>query len=152
MAIAVPANVRADPPAHSNAGGTGNGSENGNGPGSNSGSGPGSNSGNGNGAGHSNAGGNGAGQGHGSGPRDANKGPEVTIPDHEVARRAVESGAAKPLSEIIASAGTVAPGNILDAELVTVNGFLLYRVKVFQGGEVKNLYFYAKSGLPVRGQ
>jgi hypothetical protein len=143
---------------NNSAGGNGNG----NGPGNNSSGG----NGNGNGPGASSAGGNGKGNGsgngpgnHGSGgnPRPGNApghpaGPAGTpkgLPDNEVARRAVKSGAAKPLAEIIETAKKTNPGEILDARLVTVRGFLLYELKVLSGHTVRKIYFYARSGLPV---
>jgi hypothetical protein len=42
-------------------------------------------------------------------------------------------------------------GEIIDARLLTVNGFLLYEVKVLDGERLDVLYYYARSGNRVGG-
>lgn len=145
-------------PANSNAGGNGNGNAGGNGNGNADGASGSNAGGNGNGAGggnghgggdaSSNAGGDGNGNGGPSGPANAHP----SVPDQDVARQAVESGAARPLADIIETARKTYPGDVLDARLVTVKGFLLYELKVLEGQVVRKVYFYARSGLPVRGR
>lgn len=67
--------------------------------------------------------------------------------DEETALDAVEQGRALPLEAITARIRETTPGTIIDAELMTVQGFLLYEVKVLQAdGSVARLYYYAQSG------
>lgn len=71
----------------------------------------------------------------------------------EAALQAVKSDRALPLDKIIALAKQYTSGEIIDAQLVTVRGFLLYDLKVLDAkGDVGDLYFYAVSGKIVRTQ
>lgn len=71
----------------------------------------------------------------------------------EAALQAVKSDRALPLDKIIALAKQYTNGEIIDAQLVTVRGFLLYDLKVLDAkGDVGDLYFYAVSGKIVRTQ
>jgi uncharacterized membrane protein YkoI len=62
----------------------------------------------------------------------------------------MQSGAAVPLETIVRSLVDGAAGQLIDASLVQVNGFLLYQVKVLSpAGRVSTQYFYARTGQPV---
>lgn len=67
--------------------------------------------------------------------------------EQEAALAAVKSQHALSLDKIYAAARQYANGDIIDAQLVTVRGFLLYDLKVLDTkGDVSDLYFYAQSG------
>lgn len=69
---------------------------------------------------------------------------------HEVALEAVRSNRALPLETILVAARTAANGDIIDAELISLRGILLYEFKVLAAtGDVGELYFYALSGQQV---
>jgi uncharacterized membrane protein YkoI len=71
--------------------------------------------------------------------------------DQSGAIEAVESRRALPLEQIITKARLHTQGEIIDAQLVSVEGFLLYELKVVEAnGDVDELYFYALSGERVR--
>jgi hypothetical protein len=108
-------------------GGSGGGGGDSSGSGGNSGpGGSGGNSGSGgsgsnSGSGGSGGGGSGGGQG-GDGRRGANgrgggRGPDITARDHDRARAAVASGAAKSLSAVLPTVASVAPGSIVRVNL-----------------------------------
>ena len=83
-----------------------------------------------------------AGLGEGTGPRPL---------DQNVALEAVASGRALPLAEILALARAETDAEIVDAQLITAEGFLLYELTVVEpNGDVSQLYFYARSGNRVR--
>ena len=64
---------------------------------------------------------------------------------------AVRARRAIPLENMLDLAGAVVDDEVIDARLVEVRGFLLYEIKVIGAqGDVRQLYFYARSGLPVR--
>lgn len=64
---------------------------------------------------------------------------------------AVKSNRALPLEQIMTKARLHTQGEIVDAQLVSVRGFLLYELKVVEAnGDVDELYFYASSGEPVQ--
>ena len=77
---------------------------------------------------------------------------EPMVPlDQNLALDAVKSGRALPLEQVMAEAQLEAGGEIVDAKLVTVNAFLLYKLTVVApDGDVSELYFYARSGERVR--
>jgi hypothetical protein len=55
-----------------------------------------------------------------------------------------------PLERILVAAKLFTDGEVIDAKLINVKGFLLYELKVLEGdGDVSNLYFYARSGVLV---
>ena len=67
--------------------------------------------------------------------------------DQDVAIKAVESRRALPLEKIMTIARLHTQGEIVDAQLISVRGFLLYELKVVEAnGDVDELYFYALSG------
>lgn len=67
--------------------------------------------------------------------------------DQNGAIEAVESRRALPLEQIMTKARLHTQGEIVDAQLVSVKGFLLYELKVVEAnGDVDELYFYALSG------
>ena len=68
----------------------------------------------------------------------------------EAALQAVRRGRALPLDEIMLRAALITDGEIIDAQLIDVQDVLLYELKVLEkAGKVSDLYFYARSGLPV---
>lgn len=140
-------------PAMAFAQGNGNGGERGNGNanensdrGNGGGNGNAGGNGNGNGPENGNAGGNGNGQGNGRGNGQP---PGLTRGDEQTALDAKRTGRAVPLEDILGRLGPEKANEVIDAELITVDGFLLYAVKVLSGGVVSTQYFYAQSGLPV---
>ena len=66
--------------------------------------------------------------------------------DQDVAVRAVEDLRALPLETIAKKVHQNTPGEIIDARLITVDGFLLYEVKVLEGSRLTVDYYYARSG------
>lgn len=71
--------------------------------------------------------------------------------DQENALNAVRSNAALPLDRIMQIARQQTDAEIIDAQLISVRGFLLYDLKLLDAkGDVSHLYFYAKSGRIVR--
>lgn len=122
----------------------------------NSGDGGGGSNGNGNanGAANGNAGGNGNGNAFGR-DKDAPATlppPAALISEQDAALDAVKDGRALPLETILGVAKSATPGEVLDARLVTVNGFLLYELKILapNGYSVSKAYYYARSGKQVR--
>jgi uncharacterized membrane protein YkoI len=77
----------------------------------------------------------------------------VTLSPQDMALEAVRSDRALPLEQIVARAQQLSDGQVIDARLITVRGFLLYELKVLEAtGDVVDLYFYARSGEVVRAQ
>lgn len=77
-------------------------------------------------------------------------GGNSTTLSQEAALQAVRRGRALPLDEIMLRASLITDGDIIDAQLIDVQDVLLYELKVLgKGGRVSDLYFYARSGLPV---
>jgi hypothetical protein len=66
--------------------------------------------------------------------------------DQDAAVRAVEDLRALPLETIATKVHETTPGEIIDAQLITVDGFLLYEVKVLDGERLSVDYYYARSG------
>jgi uncharacterized membrane protein YkoI len=80
---------------------------------------------------------------------DAALGLPLTL-GQDAALQAVRSRLALPLDEVMLRAQLIADGDIIDAELIAVQDVLLYEFKVLsRGGRVSELYFYARSGMPV---
>jgi ferric-dicitrate binding protein FerR (iron transport regulator) len=76
---------------------------------------------------------------------------DATDNEQEVALDAVRSARALPLDQIVVAARRHTSGEIIDARLIELRGFLLYELKVIEaGGDVADLYFYARSGEIVR--
>ena len=70
------------------------------------------------------------------------------------ARRAVDSGDARPLGEILSQVRSRYPGNLLDAQLVRRNGRPVYQLRILgPGGQVQVLSVDARTAeiLGVRG-
>jgi hypothetical protein len=68
----------------------------------------------------------------------------------EAALRAVHDRKALPLEDILLRAKLLTDGEIIDAQLIAVQDLLLYELKVLgKAGDVSELYFYARSGIPV---
>lgn len=71
--------------------------------------------------------------------------------EQELALDAVRSARALPLDQIVAAARHHTSGEVIDARLIELRGFLLYELKVIEpGGDVADFYFYARSGKIVR--
>jgi uncharacterized membrane protein YkoI len=67
--------------------------------------------------------------------------------DHELARRALEEGRALPLAEILAKVKAEHPGKVLEVELETEDGRLVYDLKILtESGRVQELEVDAASG------
>lgn len=67
--------------------------------------------------------------------------------DQSGAIEAVRSHRALPLEQIMTRARLHTSGEIVDAQLISLDGFLLYELKVLEAnGDVDELYFYALSG------
>jgi uncharacterized membrane protein YkoI len=63
---------------------------------------------------------------------------------------AVTEGRAMPLEDILNLADREEIGEVLDADLITVQGMLLYELRVIDAnGAVSEVYYYAKSGVRV---
>jgi hypothetical protein len=76
--------------------------------------------------------------------------PDSMALGQQAASAAVRSGRALPLEDILLRARLLTDGDIIDAQLVAVQDVLLYEIKVLgKAGDVSELYFYARSGLPV---
>jgi uncharacterized membrane protein YkoI len=65
----------------------------------------------------------------------------------DVARDAVNAGQAVSLGSLLPDLEARKAGDVIDAELLEVQGFLVYAVKVLRGdGQVTTEYYYAQSG------
>ena len=79
--------------------------------------------------------------------------PTETLLPQDVALEAVRTRRALPLEQIVARAQQLSDGQVIDARLISLRGFLLYELKVLETtGDVVDLYFYARSGEVVRAQ
>jgi uncharacterized membrane protein YkoI len=64
--------------------------------------------------------------------------------------RAVRENRALPLDRVLALAGSAIQGQVIDVQLVTRGGVLVYEVKVLTaGGMVTSLYFEASTGAQI---
>ncbi len=80
-------------------------------------------------------------------PETSSGGQNVQPLGQEGALQAVKSKRALPLEDILSRARLVAEGEIIDAQLIQVRRILLYEIKVLgKSGDVRELYFYARSG------
>jgi hypothetical protein len=80
----------------------------------------------------------------------ATLGSGSTTLSQEAALQAVRRGTALPLDEILLRAALIIEGEVIDAQLIAVRNVLLYELKVLgSSGKVSDVYFYARSGLPV---
>lgn len=67
------------------------------------------------------------------------------------ATRAVRTGQAVPLDRVLEPALEQNGGTLIDTRLFTVDGFLLYELKILlPDGTLDTLYYYAQTGNPVR--
>jgi hypothetical protein len=84
----------------------------------------------------------------GDGVPETNSGGQSIQPlGQEGALKAVQSNRALPLADILTRARLVAEGEIIDAQLIQVRRILVYEIKVLgRSGDVRELYFYARSG------
>lgn len=79
------------------------------------------------------------------GPNDA--APPKTLKAGEEAIEAVESGRALPLATMIRKAEAATDARVIDAQLTTVDGFLLYRLTMLDPqGRVWRSNWYARTG------
>jgi hypothetical protein len=63
---------------------------------------------------------------------------------------AVANKKVMPLDKVLVAARLFTDGEIIDANLISVNGFLLYAFKVLaSSGDVSTIYYYARSGVRV---
>lgn len=73
--------------------------------------------------------------------------------EQDRALSAVRDEKALPLDQIVAAARHLTQGQIINAELETVKGDLLYKLKVLEAtGDVREFYFHALSGALARIQ
>ena len=78
-------------------------------------------------------------------------GDDEIVISQDAALQAVRDKSVLPLEEIIARARQHQDGDILDARLIALKGFLLYELKFLaDNGDITALYFYAQSGNIVR--
>ncbi len=79
-------------------------------------------------------------------------GPVATIRPlgQERVLEAVRTRRALPLAQLLERAGMAGDGRLIDARLVQAGSFLLYEIKLIApSGDVRQRYYYARSGLPV---
>jgi hypothetical protein len=89
----------------------------------------------------------------GSGERSPFTFPWDGESEQDQALSAVRDEKALPLDQIVAAARHLTQGQIINAELQTVKGDLLYKLKVLEAtGDVREFYFRALSGALVRIQ
>jgi len=80
-------------------------------------------------------------------PETSSGGQSIQPLGQEGALKAVQSNRALPLEDILIRARLVAEGEIIDAQLIQVRRILVYEIKVLgKSGDVRELYFYARSG------
>lgn len=80
-------------------------------------------------------------------PETSSGGQGIQPLGQEGALKAVQSNRALPLADILTRARLVAEGEIIDAQLIEVRRILVYEIKVLgRSGDVRELYFYARSG------
>lgn len=67
--------------------------------------------------------------------------------DHDRARKAVEAGEIKPLREVLAEAEKAHNGQLVEAELESKDGKMVYELKLLTvEGRVLKVYYDARSG------
>lgn len=105
------------------------------------------NNGQGNGNGQGN---NGNGQGNGNGGNgQGNKAASSELSDADTLA-VVQSGSAVALETLLADLRARTGGELIDARLIRINGFLVYEIKALSPqGQVSTEYYYARSGLHV---
>lgn len=135
---------------HNNGSGKSAGQSNDNNGGHSKGQGKGNGQADGDGQSNGNGQGNGKGSGSSSGKVHAHTrvDPDGTVhysPDH--ARDAVNAGQAVSLTSLMPDLQARTTGELIDAELLNVRGFLVYAIKVLRDtGQVTTEYYYAQSG------
>lgn len=81
---------------------------------------------------------------------DLTSGDDGLTLGQDQASEAVRNHKALPLEDILLRAKLMTDGDIIDAQLIAVQDILLYELKVLgKAGDVSELYFYARSGVPV---
>ncbi|MEO6633981.1 MAG: hypothetical protein ABIN41_00055 [Devosia sp.] len=86
------------------------------------------------------------------GPADNQSNQPIVLSQAD-ALAAVNSRRALPLDRVMVAAQLSTTGQIIDANLVSLNNFLLYVFKVLEtDGDVSELYFYARSGQMVQSR
>jgi hypothetical protein len=90
----------------------------------------------------------------GKNPKTPNQSaPPKKLKAGEEALEAVESGRALPLATMIRKAEAATDARVIDAQLTTVDGFLLYRLTMLdQQGRVWRSNWYARTGNLVAAQ
>ena len=80
-------------------------------------------------------------------PETNSSGQSIRPIGQDGALDAVKSRRALPLEDILTRARLIAEGDVIDAQLIQVRRTLLYEIKVLEkSGNVRELYFYARSG------
>jgi hypothetical protein len=80
-------------------------------------------------------------------PETSSGGQSIKPLGQEDALSAVKSKRALPLADILTRARLIAEGDVIDAQLIEVRRILVYEIKVLgKAGDVRELYFYARSG------
>lgn len=73
--------------------------------------------------------------------------PAAAAEDHERVRRAVEAGQILPLKDILAKAESAYLGQIIEAELESKDGTMVYEIKLLTtDGRVMKLLYDARTG------
>lgn len=66
---------------------------------------------------------------------------------HEAARRLVEAGKIRPLSEVLDEVSRQVPGKLLETELENEDGLIVYEIKILRtGGRVQEIEVDASTG------
>ena len=84
-------------------------------------------------------------------PGNAISGTALAPSSQERATDAVNSGRAVSLDRVLRPAQEQTGGTLIDTQLLSVDGFLLYELKMLlPDGTLDTLYYYAQTGNPVR--
>lgn len=76
--------------------------------------------------------------------------PAQGVAEEDRALEAVRTGRAVPLDRVLSKAQSATGGDLIDTRLLTVEGFLLYELRMLlPDGTVDRLYYYASTGNPV---
>lgn len=84
---------------------------------------------------------------------DEPAGPAASFDDIEldIVRRAVENNEALPLAQLVRIVEAKSTGRVIDAQLLTIQGVLLYRLTLLdEAGRTWREYFVARTGNPVK--
>ena len=73
--------------------------------------------------------------------------PAQDTSEEDQALEAVQAGRAVPFDRVLSQAQSATGGDLIDTRLMTVDGFLLYELRMLQpDGTVDRLYYYASTG------